>query len=502
VSTPSEENSRTAHQAGVLAVGNVLATLAEVIAPLIIVRLLGKTDVGILTALLLVNTTLTMVLTVGLPGTLAFHLPARPAPERRAIVAKMGRLLLGLGFAAALVQTLIAGLSWADVFDTEVRLYYLVALVGLPLGDLPMRMLPNMLVVEGHERAAASTSIIRSLGLSLGTLVPLALGASVWTVMWVLSGVGLVFGLVTVAYYRLVYGGIERGTTGLTARGLVHFALPIGVTELIGNLNKRFDRFLLIPLGAIALAEYSAGSWQVPIVPSIAGAVGVAYGPRFAELFKAGRLSESVDVWREQAAKTALLVVPISLVFVVAAEETVTLLFTADYIDGASVLRYYALMTAGRITAFGTILVAAGKPKYVFYSALIAFLSNVAISVPLTIWIGFNGPALGTLLAFVPMVGAYTWFIGRVSGVPFREVYPLGAWLRVVATALPAVAVALLFKFEVEASPLVGLAAQAAIVLVGFAAAGTLTGLITRDDWRFLRRYVLLQLSRRSPSSL
>lgn len=481
-----------------LAVGHILATLAEVVAPLIIVRLLGKADVGILTALLLVNTTLTMVLTAGLPGTLAFHLPGQPPRERRAIVAKMGRLLLGLGALAALVQVGIAALSWWEVVETEVRLYYLVALAGLPLGDIPMRMLPNMLVVEGRDRAAASTSIIRSLGMSLGTLVPLALGASVWTVMLVLSGVGLAFGAVTLFYYRRVYGRVEAGATALTAGGLVRFALPIGLTELVSNINKRFDRFLIIPLGAVALAEYNAGSWQVPIVPSIAYAVGVAYGPHFAELFKASRLSDAVTVWREQAAKTALLVVPISLVFVVAAEETVTLLFTADYLSGASVLRYYALMTMGRITAFGTILIAAGKPKYVFNAALITFLSNVALSVPLVLLIGFDGPALGTLLAFIPMVGAYTWYIARATGVPFRQVFPLGAWLRVVLTAAPAVAAALVFKFTADVSPLVGLLVQGLIVLVGFALVGTLTRLITPDDWRFLRRYVLLRLKQQT----
>ncbi len=496
--TPDEQNSRTAHQAGVLAVGDILAGLAEVVAPLIIVRILGKTDVGILTALLLINTTLTMVLTVGLPGTLAFHLPGRSPEERRAIAGKMGRLLLALGAGVGLIQMLTAGLSWADVVETEVRLYYLVALVGLPLGDLPMRMLPNLLIVEGHDRAAASTSIIRSLGMTLGTLVPLALGASVWTVMLTLSGVGIVFGLVTAFYYRRVYAGVARGSTEMTAAGLVRFAFPIGLTELISNLNKRFDRFLIIPLGAVALAEYSAGSWQVPVVPSLAYAVGVAYGPHFATLFKENRLAESVAVWREQAIKTALLVVPISLVFVVAAEETVTLLFTADYLDGASVLRYYALMTMGRITAFGTILVAAGKPQYVFRAALIAFVSNVVISTPLVFLIGFDGPALGTLIAFVPMVGAYTWYIGKASGVPFREVFPIRAWLRVVGTAAPAVAAALAFKFWAEPSPLVGLLAEAGIVLVGFALVGTLTGLISRDDWRYLWRYVSLRLTRPS----
>ncbi len=494
MSAPSTiPSSRTAHQAGVLAVGRIFSSAAEVIAPLIIVRLLGKTDVGVLMAIILIHTTLTMVLSVGLPGTLSFHLPSQSPGERRAITACMGRLLFGLGILAAGILLVIAGLSHYHILSTELELTYLAGLVALPLGDLPMRMLPNMLVIEGRERAAAATSILRSLGMSLGMLVPLALGASIWTVMLVLSGVGLVFGAVTLGYYRAVYRHITTERTSITARTLIRFAVPIGVTELISNINSRFDRFLIIPLGAAALAEYSAGSWQVPIIPSIAYAVGVAYAPRFAELFKAGRPGDVVAVWREQARKTALLVVPISLIFVVAAEETVSVAFTHDYINGASVLRYYALMTLGRITAFGSVLVAAGKPQYLFRSALIAFLSNVVISVPLFYWIGFDGPALGSMLAFIPMVASYTWYIGRATGVPFREVYPLRAWLAVVLTALPAVIGAVAFKVYVDVTPALAFAVEAAIIVVGFSMTGMAVGLIRSDEWRFLRRYLFFR---------
>jgi O-antigen/teichoic acid export membrane protein len=496
LTSPQDNSSRPAHQAGVLAVGRILSTLAESILPLIIVRLLGKADVGILTALLLINTTLTMVFTMGLPDTLSYHLPARTKGERRSIVRRMGFLLLGFGVLVAAIQLLIAGLSDGDILRTELELVFLAALIGLPLGDLPMRMLPNMLIVEGYERAAASTSIIRSLGLSLGTLIPLAMGASVWTVMIVLSGVGLLFGVVTMAFYFVVYRKTESISTSMSSGSLIQFAVPMGLSGLISNINNRFDRFLIIPLGAFAVADYNLGSWQVPIVPSIAYAVGVSYAPHFAELFKAGRLKEVICVWREQATKTALLVVPISLVFVVAAEEIVTILFGAEYIRAAVILRFYALLSMGRITAFGSILVAAGKPGYVMRAAAIAFFSNVLISVPLYFWIGFSGPALGTMLAFIPMVLGYAWYIGKATGVQFTRIYPLVAWLRVVAVAVPGVIAALAFKYYVATSALTGIVVEGLLVLVGFSLVGTLAGLISRKDWKFLSRYVLLKLGR------
>jgi len=485
-------------QAGVLFAGRSAATLAEVVAPLIIVRLLGKTDVGVLTAILLVYTTLSMVLTAGLPGTLSFHLPGRPKGERKAISGAMIRVLFGLAGAAAAILLVLGGLDYFDVLPSDVRLFNLVALVGFPFGDIPMRMLPNMLVIEGRDRAAATLPIIRSVGLSLGTLVPLALGSDVWTVMMTLSAVGIVFVFVTLFYFRAVYEEEPTVDTPVTGWELLKFSLPVGLTELVSNLNSRFDRFLIIPLGAIAYAEYGAGSWQFPVIPSIAYAVGVAYAPQFADLFKRGAKREAVDLWRSQSAQTALLVVPLSMFFVVAAEETIELLFTADYLNGASVFRLYAIMTLGRITAFGSILIAAGRPDYVFRSALIALGSNVVLSVPLVLWIGFNGPALGTLLAFVPMVCAYTWYIGRAAEMSFYEVFPLTALLRTIAVAaVPAIA-AVAYKVLVEAPVATKLVIEALIVLGGFALVGTVTGIISRREWRFAKEFVQLKVFRKT----
>lgn len=482
---------RSAHQAGILAIGQTLATLAEVITPLVIVRILGKADVGSLAGLLLVYTTLSMIATLGLPNTLQFHLAGLTGGERRATSRRMGLLLLLVGGVVAVIFIGIAVLADTDLITTEVRLEYLAFLIVLPMGDIPMRMLPTMLVVEGAGRLAASVSLVRSLGITLGTLVPLALGMDVYVVMIVLSGVGVLFGAITVGLYAMAYQGKPLSPTPQTMAEMVRFALPVGLTELVANLNKRFDRLLIIPLGAIALAEYEAGSWQVPIIPGIAYAVGVAYGPRLAELFKSGSGPRAVQVWREQTAKTSLLVVPIAMVFVVAAEEAIEVFFTSDYLNGAKVFRLYAIMTLGRVTAFGTILVAAGKPRYVLLSSLVAFGSNVALSVPLVITLGFVGPAIGTMLAFIPMVCGYSWYIGKAAGVPFREVFPLAAWLKVVLATLAPAACALALKFTLDLPPVVMLIIEALVVLGGFIMVGIATQLITWSEWRYLRSVVL-----------
>ena len=126
---------------------------------LVIVRVADKADVGALAATLLVYTTLSMFLSVGLPGTLQFHLSNRPAGERRAIVRTVGILLGALGAGVAAIQLAVAAAARLGLLQSDVRLADLAFLAALPIGDLPLRMLPGMLVVEGAERVAAGVAI-------------------------------------------------------------------------------------------------------------------------------------------------------------------------------------------------------------------------------------------------------------------------------------------------------------------------------------------------------
>ncbi len=229
------------------------------------------------------------------------------------------------------------------------------------------------------------------------------------------------------------------------------------------------------------------------MILSIAYLSTTAYAPHLSTLFKEGRGAEAIAVWRGTVRKIALLVVPIAMVFVIGAEEVIGLLFTADYLRGATVFRFYALITLGRVSGFGMTIVAAGKPEYLPRAAVLALLSNVVISVPLVMTLGFIGPAVGTAVAFVPTLVAYCYYISKASGVPLRGIFPFVDYLKVLGLALIAGAGALAFKLGSPLGAAATLGIEAVIVLGGFALLGSAAGLIERSDWVFLRDWFLLR---------
>jgi O-antigen/teichoic acid export membrane protein len=496
-------------QASILVLGKILATLSEAVVPLVIVRLLGKADVGILSGLMLIYSTIALVLTAGFPETLTFYLPTRPPAERKAIVRKVAQALLLLGVLGGLVLLALSlaaryapSLAQGAIKDetslsAAESLKYLALFALYPMADLPGRMLPNLLIVEQRSKAAACMGIVKAVGSAAAALVPVALGAPLWVVVLSIASFGVLFGGVLVYFIGALYLGVPRVESPVSMRKLLHFGLPLGLTDIVSMLNNQLDRYLIVFFFPVAaLAEYQAGAWQIPIVTTIPYTIGAVYAPRFVELFSQGRTREAIDIWRQSAVKTALLIVPITMVFVVAAEEAMELLFTTSYARAAPVFRWYCVLTLGRTAAFGSIIVAAGTPRFVFQAAVFSLASNAVLCWALVHLVGFNGPAMGTALAFIPTAIYYCYCISLATKLPFKEIFPLYAYLKVLSLGALASLPAFWFKSAVTWSAAARLPIEAALVLGTFALLGSLFGQIRQADWAFLSDWLRLRMLR------
>jgi O-antigen/teichoic acid export membrane protein len=379
---------------------------------------------------------------------------------------------------------------------STVDLSPLLLLALFPVGDVPARMLTNLLVVEDRPRAAAGYGIFRSLGMSVCTLVPLAAGGDAWSVAGALAVLALGQLALVLVLLRRLYGGVARIESPVSVWAILRFGLPLGMTTVVAVLNKFFDRFVvLVAFGGAMYAEYEAGAWQIPIVTTIPYVIGTAIAPQMVASFRAGRPLDALRLWGASIEKVALLVVPVTLAFIVATEEAVELLFTAEYAAAAPVLRWYSILAIGRVASFGEVIVAAGRPHFVLQAALLSLAANVVASLVMLEWLGFIGPAVGAALAFVPTAVFYCWCIARAAGVRLRDTFPLRGYLRIVAVGLVGGAAGVAVKTTLEASTPVMLAAQMGAVVVTFAAVGSVVGVIRGEDWRYLGRWVRLKVT-------
>lgn len=499
-----------AEQAGVLVWGKITATLAEALVPLTIVRILGMGEVGAVVGLLLIYRTLAQLIAAGFPAATLYFMANRSTEDRKAIMRRLNGIMLLL---ATLVAVLLALIGWfgVDVLaafgqsvagedrsrdDELIKSLRFLPLLGLfAFFDMPSRLSSNMLLAEERPAASAGFGIVFSLTNTVAVLVPAALGFGVGGIVacTVLGGVGpLAYHLLWV---RRLYGGADIGIAP-PLRELVKISIPLGVTDVVNMLNTRLDLWLVVALFLDEdVAVYQAGAFQIPIITTIAYSLGSVYLPRFKKLHAEGKNREAVALWRTSIGKVSLVVVPLAVAFFVAAEEFIGLGFTEEYIGAAPIFRLYTLLTMARVTAFGSFMVAAGKPGYVLRSAAMTLLSNALISIPLVLSLrDLQAPAMGTVIAFVPTVVFYCFHIAKAWDVKLGETFPLWWWGRVVLVAgLPGAAI-YWAKLQVDGPLWLMLCGELLGVLVGYAILGTLFRLISREDWAFAWSWAKLRV--------
>jgi O-antigen/teichoic acid export membrane protein len=494
-----QKKPEPARQAGALVLGTTLATLSSALTPLLIVRLIGKADVAKLLSITLVYETLAMLLSLGLSATLLYQVSNREPPARRAVALRIVFCSATLGLAGALLVAAVAAVVallpahvGTPIFRTQLHLTLILA--PSLIADLPFRLLPNLLVAEGRARHSAGLQVVRTISLTLATLVPLALQASVATVIVVYAIVRWAFALVLFWELHQLYGHVPRAPSPITWRELFAFALPLGATEQLGQINAQLDRWLvLLVLPNMRFADYQAGAWQVPIVGTIAYSVGAAYTPELVRLFQAKEPYAALEIWGRSIRKVALVVVPVTMALVVGADELMPLMFTKAYASAAVIFRWYSVLTFLRVASFGNVILAAGRPGYVVRAAALGLFYNALFGIPLVLTVGFVGPAMGAAFAFVLHVATYVFFIARSAEVPVRRVFPVGGYLRVLALGLVAGAVGFGVKAVLAAPAALLLAVEVVTVVGVFLALASVTRTIEKSDWAYVKDWVRLR---------
>ena len=133
-----------------------------------------------------------------------------------------------------------------------------------------------------------------------------------------------------------------------------------------------------------------------------------------------------------------------------------------------------------------------------FYFSLNLLTANVLLSVPMTIYFGIVGTALGTLIA-----NLYNWLLilRRIGGhmeLPFWKVLPFPFYGKVLALSLSIGAVMFTVKeyLLINIAPLYSILSISLVYLVMYVVASRLIGLISQQDWNALKHWAGLSFLR------
>ena len=459
----------------------------------ILVHVMDKASFAVLAFLLLLYGTVSSLVVMAMPENVLFFLPKQSLGERKATAWQVARILGLLGVAASAV-ILACGLL-PDLVFAEVPLAarYAPLMAAYALFDVPALMLPNLLIAEDRHRWASWVSIFQTAGQILAVLIPCILGMPLWAPLALLSGYGIVHLAALLLALYLLYRDTKATPCPVTLREHLSFAVPLGLSGIVAKVTSQFDKYVVLyVIGVMAFTDYSVGAWEIPLVNVLPFSIGAAIVPVLVRSFAQGRRREALETWKSTIPKTSLLVVPISFVFLICADDFIQLLFGRAYLGATVPLRLYPVILLWRVVEYGAILRAGGDTKALLNLILILFLSNAVLSIPLAYLVGPTARRCDRA-RHVPTMAYVLHRIARLTDSSMRTVFPWAAYGRVLGIAAAVAVPAVAFRWAVTLSP----AADFAVVGVGyltlFALVASLAGTIRREDWAFVGRWLSMR---------
>lgn len=500
----AKKTSTLSEKAGVVVFARIITTVIDLAIVIATIQILSKTDFAIIGYLLMIHEVARNLATLGFPESIFYYFERIGGSAKRAFAIQTSVILVGTGLLAGsfillvgyFAPTLLA--EWETGSVNQVQ-YLLPFMALVALLEIPTWPVTNILLALDRQKESAWYEMLTSV-LTFTLLVgPLAMG----------YGLDIaVYGLVTYAVIRFIgswiwmrlvlpEGSISDGE--ITVKRQVNFSLPLGLSSLVNKINRYVDKFVVsILLPATAYAEYTIGAQEVPIIRVIPFAVGSVLISRYVSLQMESKKEELLELWYKGVEKVSLLVVPLTILSIIIAPDLISLIAESegtDYSNAVLPFQIYNLIVLIRVTHYGSILQAFGDTKGIMYVSLNLVVANIILSIPFTMIWGINGTALSTLVA-----NLYNWVvmlnrIARHMELPVYKVLPFSFYLRVLGVSIfVAIPVWLSRFYYIDPnSVILGLLFSMIMFLMVFSVAATLFKVITPDDWKQFKNWIMLK---------
>lgn len=378
-----------------LVVARAFSAGITLLIPVVLARALSVSDYGTFKQFFLVSATLYLVLGLGVPQSLYYFLPRAGASERRAL------LFHTLAFLA-----LFGAIGGASILLAEPALVALggarLAQVALPLGlylffFLGAGAFEPGLTAQGRPGAAALSYVVSDTFRASAFILPVAAGLGLEGSLWG----AVAFSSLRLAACWLV---LLRGSEGplfrpALFRAQLRYALPYGGAMLVAMPQQQLHQYAVsLTSSPAAFAIYSVGCFNLPLVDLLYTPTTEILMYRLGEMERRGRgRDEAIAAFRDAVAKLGLAFFPLALGIFAIAPSFLSLLYGAEYVESAPILRVALGMVVLSIFPVDGVLRAKAKTRLLFFS----YLGKIALSLPLVFgFLRWMGP-IGAMVGFI-----------------------------------------------------------------------------------------------------
>jgi O-antigen/teichoic acid export membrane protein len=182
------------------------------------------------------------------------------------------------------------------------------------------------------------------------------------------------------------------------------FVVPLGLAGSIHYVNEYVGQIAIsTQLGVVALAIYTIGSFQVPILNILRGSIVDSIFPDMV-LTASSNASDKLGLWKRSIIAYTSLIVPLVILLFFYADVLIPLLFTEEYIGAVPIFRILAVVMLIQCFELGTPLRAINRNQVLLVGNMIMLSVNIAIILAFFRFLpsyAIYGPAFAIVLAYI-----------------------------------------------------------------------------------------------------
>jgi O-antigen/teichoic acid export membrane protein len=383
--------------------------------PVVLVRCLDAATFGEYRLLWLAVGTLLAFAAFGMPGALYYFLPRSDAPMRRLYVHQTVLFLAATGLVAALFVSplnpwLPATLAPLTKYGALVPAFVLLWIVTVLLDSLPT--VEERIPLQAY--ATMSTAATRFVLLGAGAW----LTGELAVILWLLVAVALLKLALLVGYVQRFHGWQQPWFRRAAFTDQVAYAAPFGAASGLFTLRGQADQWIAATLFSLhSFAAFSVGAILGQVVHVVRTSVLEVFMPSMSRLEAGGDTHSMLEMNARANEMVAWALFPFLAFAFAFAPDIVTLVYTAAYLDAATVMRVYIAGLALMVIELTSVLQLLRQGPFALAMNAFTLLLSVPLSWYAGVQFGLPGAAAGSVTALYVDRLVTLQRIARLSGV-------------------------------------------------------------------------------------
>jgi O-antigen/teichoic acid export membrane protein len=437
--------------------------------PVVLTRCLDAATFGEYRLLWLVVGTVMALAPLNMAGGLYFFVPRSDVRTRRLYIHQSMLFLAASGLLfAAVVSPWNPLLPPAVHHLTEYGLL-VPAFIALWVLTVLLDYLPTIDERIRVQAWATGTTTLLRVGL---------IAAAAWftgemrVILWALLAVVLIRLSILLYYIRRHHGLGRPWFERALFRSQFRHVAPIGLSQALYSLRSQADQWVAASLFALSsFAAFSIAAIVGHVVHILRQSVLEAFMPTMSRMHAGGDVRGVMALNSRNNLLVGALLYPLLAFAFAFAQELVTIVYTAAYVEAAPVMRVYIIGMLVMVVEVGSLVLLLRQGAFALKVTALMLTLSVAVSWGAAQTVGLAGAAAGSVLAIYLDRVLLLRRISRVTGIAVRDLQDWGGIVKPLALAAACAALAwvLVDHILAQAGPLTRVAAGATIIALVYA---------------------------------